>query len=290
VPLVSLASDVVLGETVGDVTGLGLAVAASTDYYFRYAFHFTTEATTTGARFSVNGPASPTAVRYGGIVPTGTAAFTTSSQTTLDANIATSGTGPGLTAAYGLIEGVLRNGSNAGTLILRGFAENVTPDGVLTILAGSSGLLKPITGSNVTRVTADRTVTGTAFADVTDMTFSVAASTNYFFRFLVHYTTNATTTGARFAVNGPASPTAVRVGGFLPTGGTAANYGSQSAYDTAIFAATTGPGGTSVFGVIEGVLRNGSNAGTLALRAAAEVVSPGAVTVLTNSHGILVAF
>ena len=142
----------------------------------------------------------------------------------------------------------------------------------------------------VARVTADRSVIGTAFADVTDLTFSVLANTNYYFRFVVHYTTNATTTGARFAVNGPAAPTALRVGGILPTGTGAANFGSQTAYDTAIFAATTGPGATPVMGLVEGIFRNGPNAGTFALRFAAEVISPGQVTVLTNSHGILVSF
>jgi hypothetical protein len=137
------------------------------------------------------------------------------------------------------------------------------------------------------RVTANRSVTGTAFADVTDLTFPVAANTDYSFRFVVHYTTNATTTGARFAINGPASQTALRVGGLLPTGTGAMNTGSQTAYNTAIFAATTGPGATAVMGIIEGVFRNGANAGTLALRLAAEVISPGQVTVLANSHGVL---
>ena len=139
----------------------------------------------------------------------------------------------------------------------------------------------------VARKTADQTVVGVAFSDVTDLTFSVAANTDYYFRFIVHYRTNATTTGARFAINGPATPTALRVGGHLPTSTTAANFGSQTAYDTAIFAATAGPGATTVMCIIEGVFRNGANAGTLALRMAAELASPGSITAYTDSHGIL---
>jgi hypothetical protein len=137
------------------------------------------------------------------------------------------------------------------------------------------------------RLTANRSVTGTAFADVTDLAFPVAANTDYHFRFVVHYTTNATGTGARFAINGPASPTALRVGGLLPNGTGAMNTGSATAYNTALFAATAGPGPTAVMGLIEGVFRNGANAGTLALRFAAELASPGQVTVLANSHGTL---
>lgn len=140
------------------------------------------------------------------------------------------------------------------------------------------------------RVTADQTVVGTTPTTVTDLTFAVAANTSYWFRFVVHYFTDATTTGARFGVTGPASPTALRVGGLLPTGTGAANYGSQTAYDTAIFNATTGPGATNVMGIIEGVFRNGSNAGNFSLRFWAEVVSPGSVTIRLNSHGIMNAF
>lgn len=138
------------------------------------------------------------------------------------------------------------------------------------------------------RVTADRNVIGTAFANLTDLSFPVEANTSYYFRFVIHYTTNLTTTGARFAVNGPASPTGLRVGGLLPTGTAAMNAGSQTAYDTAIFAATTGPGSTPVMGIIEGLFRNGPNAGTFGLRFAAEVASPGQVNVLANSHAFLV--
>jgi len=284
-PLIRLASDVTVGEAFADITGLSFAVAASTNYYFRFVTHFITDATTTGARFGVNGPASPTALRVGGFLGSGTGAMSSGSQNAYDTAILATTTGPGTTPTLGVIEGILRNGSNAGTLVLRGQAENVTPDGTVTVQAGSTGLLQPV--SAVTRVTADRTVTGTAFADVTDLTFAVSASTNYYFRFVVHYTTNATTTGARFGINGPASQTAVRIGGLLPTGTANSNFGSQNAYNTAIFAATTGPGATAVTGIIEGVFRNGTNSGTLALRFAAEVVSPGSVTVLTDSFGVL---
>lgn len=138
----------------------------------------------------------------------------------------------------------------------------------------------------VARKTADQTTTGTAFENVTDLTFAVAATTDYYFRFLVHYRTSATTVGALFAINGPATPTALRVGGLLPTGTAAANFASQTAYDTAIFAATAGPGATTVMGIIEGVFRNGANAGTLALRVAAETAT-GTVTTYANSHGVL---
>jgi len=138
----------------------------------------------------------------------------------------------------------------------------------------------------VARKTGSTTTSVTTFVDVADLTFAVAASTDYYFRFIVHHNSGATTTGIRFAINGPAAPTALRVGGFVPISTVAANFGSQTAYDTAIFASTTGTT-VDVMSIIEGVFRNGTTAGTLALRVAAEVAAT--VTVLPNSHGILIS-
>jgi hypothetical protein len=135
------------------------------------------------------------------------------------------------------------------------------------------------------RATGDVTTSATTFSDVTGLTFALAINTDYYFRFIVHHSSAATTTGIRFAVNGPASPTALRVGGVIPISTVAANFGSQTAYDTAIFASTTGTT-VAVMSVIEGIIRNAGNTGTLALRVAAEVAAT--VTVLTNSHGVLI--
>ena len=125
----------------------------------------------------------------------------------------------------------------------------------------------------------------TSFADVTGLTFSLAASTNYYFRFVVHHSCSATTIGIRFAVNGPTSPTALRVGGIIPISTVAANFGSQTAYDTAIFASTTGTTVT-VMSIIEGVIQNAGNTGTLACRFAAETSTSNAA-VVTGGTGFL---
>ena len=157
----------------------------------------------------------------------------------------------------------------------------------LELLPGGGGT----TSTTLTvRATANIVNNTTGFVDATNLTFSVAALTNYRFRFVVHYTSAATSTGARFGINWPAANTALRVGGVLPTGQTTAvNSGTQSAYDTAIYASTIGPGATGVMGTIEGVFRNGINAGTPPLRVASEV-GTSAVTILADSHGELTQF
>jgi hypothetical protein len=137
------------------------------------------------------------------------------------------------------------------------------------------------------RVTANVTTNVTTFADITGLSFALSASTDYYFRFVLHHSSAASTTGIRFAVNGPTSPTALRVGGMIPLSNVGANFGSVAAYDTAIFATTTGAT-VAVMTIIEGVLRNAGNTSpNLVARVAAEVAAT--VTVLANSHGVVEA-
>ncbi len=214
---------------------------------------------------------------------------------TIGANLSFDGTTLSATGGSGDAGGT--NARQGGTLTLTNLSGNPIPF-TNVIVAGSGVTLSTNTGvvtvsssgggPTIARASADVVVTNSSFVNATNLSFAVAATTNYRFRFVVHYTTAATTTGIRFGINGPAAQTALRVGGILPTGTGAMNAGSQTAYDTAIFAATTGPGGTAVCGVIEGVFRNGNNSGTLALRVASETGS--AVTILTDSHGELQSF
>lgn len=57
-----LTSDVVnnnaVANTIADITGLSFPVTNGKTYYFRFAITFTSAAATTGARFSINGPAT----------------------------------------------------------------------------------------------------------------------------------------------------------------------------------------------------------------------------------------
>ena len=64
---VTITSDVVnnnaVANTIADVTGLSFPVVAGTRYWFRFVIPYTAAATTTGSRWSVNGPAV-TAIHY----------------------------------------------------------------------------------------------------------------------------------------------------------------------------------------------------------------------------------
>jgi len=66
--LVVLAADVInnnaTANTMADVTGLSFAVTADQTYFFRFTYNFTSAASTTGSRWSVSGPGSPTRLAY----------------------------------------------------------------------------------------------------------------------------------------------------------------------------------------------------------------------------------
>lgn len=136
------------------------------------------------------------------------------------------------------------------------------------------------------RLTTDRTTTTNVMIDCTNLGFSVAAGTNYAFRFVVHCLATSAATGVRFSINGPLVPVAIRFGGIIPISTVAANFGSVSTYDSPVFAATTSTT-VAVMGIIEGVFQNGTNAGTLQLRFCGELTNA-TVTVQANSHGILI--
>lgn len=65
--LATLAADVTnnngVANTIQDVTGLSFAVVSGETYWFRFTIQFTSAATTTGSRWSINGPAA-SALRY----------------------------------------------------------------------------------------------------------------------------------------------------------------------------------------------------------------------------------
>jgi hypothetical protein len=137
--------------------------------------------------------------------------------------------------------------------------------GCNTISGGGGG------GPVVARKSADQASTSTTFADVTGLTFSINASTTYSIVCELSYLTAATTTALQIALNGPASPTALRYTVQTATSATAMHNASQSAYDTVTNAASALT--TALPVRLTGTVENGPNAGTLALRMRTEVAA-----------------
>ncbi len=117
--------------------------------------------------------------------------------------------------------------------------------------------------------TADQSVTSsTTLVDCTSLTFAVAANTNYHFRAHLYMTAN-TTGGIRLGVNGPSTPTKVRVFGHGYLGGIQRSLADITAYGQ-IENYTGGVPAAQLY-LLHGKLENGANAGTLAIQFAQSV-------------------
>lgn len=135
---------------------------------------------------------------------------------------------------------------------------------------------------------SDQTSTSTSFADVSGLTFSVAANTSYAFEFEGGFSSSAATEGQALSVNGPASPTSISytVQSFNVNDASAPPRSDfVTAYDSTAALRMTGPspGGTTCSWRVKGILRNGANAGTLALRFRAETGGGNSVTIKAGS-------
>jgi hypothetical protein len=144
--------------------------------------------------------------------------------------------------------------------------------------AGAAGV-----GFARVKVAADvvnNNATANTLADITGLSFPVVAGTLYYFRAVIFYTSAATTTGARFTVNGPASPTHLAFQVRTSNGAAADNLSYNSVYGNPTAAGTT----SQLLGnmaIVEGFVIP-SASGTLQIRFASEIANS-AITVKAGS-------
>lgn len=105
--------------TLADVTGLGFAMAASTDYDFEFFLPFQSAALTTGLALALNGPGTPTLLAYRVEVPISASASVLRFGSTYNAEALGTAVDTINVPRLALIQGVVRNGVTAGTLIAR---------------------------------------------------------------------------------------------------------------------------------------------------------------------------
>ncbi len=126
--------------------------------------------------------------------------------------------------------------------------------------------------------------TANTMADVTGLSFSVTSGETYWFLFSIIYQAAATTTGSRWSINGPASPTILALAQDNTLTVTTATLGYNSAYDTPAASNATSAVASSIAGNIariEGIIRPSAN-GTVVARFASEV-SSSAITAKAGS-------
>lgn len=134
------------------------------------------------------------------------------------------------------------------------------------------------------RVATDVVNATTSFADITGLTQAVESGKHYNYLAHLYHISNATTTGARFGINGP-TMTSLIVGTIdtVTASVTASVHsaGVVAALDTAATAQTTGSAAQTL-AIVSGWI-NPSAAGTFAMRLASEVAVASGLTVKAGS-------
>jgi len=108
-------------------------------------------------------------------------------------------------------------------------------------------------------------------ADVTGLSFPVTAGETYWFEFLIPYTAQATTTGSRWAINGPGSPTQLAYRSECTLAATTTTINNSNAYDIPAASNSTSLAVGSVT-TIWGIIQPSGNGNVIA-RFASEVAS-----------------
>lgn len=132
-----LGSDVVnnnaTADTIADITGLSFAVLAGHRYRFRFNIFYTAAASSTGSRWSISGPGSPTKLIYRSVYPLTATTITTNNATDYDIPAASNASSL-ITGNVAEIFGMIIPSSD-GAVIAR-FASEISSSAI-TALAGS---------------------------------------------------------------------------------------------------------------------------------------------------------
>ena len=125
-------------------------------------------------------------------------------------------------------------------------------------------------------------VVGVSYANAaTGLDIAVTNAVPVRFVYLIQWAANATTTGGRFSLNGPAITRLTYSVRWNTTATVVTQSPQGTSYDQA-FTVGTASDATHNVAIIEGVLLS-SASGTLSLRTSAEVADPGAITVKAGS-------
>jgi len=108
--------------------------------------------------------------------------------------------------------------------------------------------------------------------DVTGLEFNVTAGEGYWFRFNIWYTAAATTTGSRWAINGPAAPTELTYHSRYSLAATTQTQNTCNAYDFPAACNTTSANTGGNIAIVDGFIEPSAN-GTVIARFASEVSS-----------------
>ena len=137
----------------------------------------------------------------------------------------------------------------------------------------------PHGGISTLKKTADQIINGTAFQDITGLTFAVSPSTDYAFDFYITFRSVTTGTGFRFGINSPSGAvldyfiTYQTVANMTTAGVATWLQGHVIANNTMNVTSATIAAGVDLHCRMTGRVKIGATGGTLAARAASEAAN-----------------
>lgn len=141
----------------------------------------------------------------------------------------------------------------------------------------SSSISANVLASNV----VNNNATANTIQDVTGLSFPVIANKTYWFRFQIQYSAAATTTGSRWAINGPSITRLNYISEYSLTTTTTTRNTQNTAYDLPAASNATSATTGSNWAIIEGMITVSADGNVIA-RFASEVASS-AITALAGS-------
>lgn len=142
---------------------------------------------------------------------------------------------------------------------------------VKTVESGVSAVVNALNTVVLASDVTNNNAVANTIADVTGLSFPVVAGQTYWFYFCIAYTAAATTTGSRWTINGPASPTLLNYSSHYTLTATSETANFANAYDIPAAANASSLAAGNV-ATLEGIITPSSN-GTVIARFASEVLS-----------------
>lgn len=158
--------------------------------------------------------------------------------------------------------------------------KTIATDGSIKIIPNQSGPSSSLV-LNSTMISADVTNATTSYADITSLSFSVTSGKQYYFKFVIPYTTSLAGNGAGFSINGPAT-THLSYYSYYPSNANVITFNSGiSSYDTPS-AANGNTGTLSALAFVEGVITPSAN-GTVIGRFRSETAAGNSIVAKAGS-------
>lgn len=150
------------------------------------------------------------------------------------------------------------------------------------VVADSSDAEGLVYRTNLVSLTSDFNTNSTTPVDITGLSIPIAANRKYAFEIMLFWVTSSAGEAPRCGVNGPASPTNLRLNHMMQSTSSSIECSNTTAYDSSMSHVN---GSTTEFLIVmRGSIENGANAGNFVARGWTETGGTESTTFLRGSY------